>query len=319
MAWANPSGPMCTDAVVDPYSPLPARNTPSHPAPRARKRQAANGSGTRLHSYPPVKNRPAMCDDREDLLANLARFSPFYDWDYRNFRADIPLLKQLARDTGGPVLEAGCGTGRVLMQLATDARCAGIDICPEMLELARHNLATVPPAHQPLLLQADMADFRLMHPDFGLAVCASNSLMHLDGPEQQQSALSCLRRHLRADGLLVLDLFNPPVEQIVADDGALIQVDAWQGPNGVETTKWMSRTVDWVRQVQTTDILLSQLRPDGQHLETTVTFRLRFLWPHELELMLDAAGFDIVHLWGGYHREPLDEEADTVLCVARSR
>ena len=92
-----------------------------------------------------------MCDDREDLLANLARFSPFYDWDYRNFRADIPLLKQLARDTDGPILEAGCGTGRVLMALATDARCTGIDICPEMLELARHNLATVPPAHQPLL------------------------------------------------------------------------------------------------------------------------------------------------------------------------
>ena len=259
-----------------------------------------------------------MCDDREDLLANLARFSPFYDWDYRNFRADIPLLKQLARDTGGPILEAGCGTGRVLMALATDARCTGIDICPEMLELARHNLATVPPAHQPLLLQADMADFRLMHPDFGLAVCASNSLMHLDGPEQQQAALSCLRRHLRADGLLVLDLFNPPVEQLVADDGALIQVDAWHGPDGIETTKWMGRTVDWVRQVQTTDILLSQVSPDGRHLETTVTFKLRFLWPHELELMLDAAGFDVVHLWGGYHREPLDDEADTVLCVARA-
>ena len=260
-----------------------------------------------------------MCDNREDLLANLARFSPFYDWDYRNFRMDIPLLKQLARDTGGPVLEAGCGTGRVLLELAVDARCTGIDICPKMLELARHNLATVPPAHQPLLLQADMADFRLMHPDFGLAVCVSNSLMHLDGPEQQQSALSCLRRHLRADGLLVLDLFNPPVEQIVADDGALIQVDAWYGPDGIETTKWMGRTVDWVRQVQTTDILLSQVSADGQHLETTVTFRLRFLWPHELELMLDTAGFDIIHLWGGYHREPLDDKADTVLCVARAR
>lgn len=260
-----------------------------------------------------------MCDNREDLLANLARFSPFYDWDYRNFRADIPLLKQLARNTGGPILEAGCGTGRVLMELATDAHCTGIDICPEMLELAKHNLATVPPAHQPLLLQANMADFRLMRLDFGLAVCVSNSLMHLDGPEQQQSALSCLRRHLRADGLLVLDLFNPPVEQIVADDGALIQVDTWHGPDGIETTKWMRRIVDWVRQVQTTDILLSQVRPNGQHLETTVTFKLRFLWPHELELMLDAAGFDIVHLWGGYHREPLDDKANTVLCVARAR
>ena len=260
-----------------------------------------------------------MCGHREDLLANLARFSPFYDWDYRNFRADIPLLRQLARDTGGPVLEAGCGTGRVLMELATDAPCTGIDICPEMLERARHNLTAVPPAHQPRLVQADMADFRLRHRDFGLAVCASNSLMHLDDPKRQQSALSCLQHHLRAGGLLVLDLFNPPVAQIVADDGALIQVDTWHEPDGLETAKWMGRTVDWVRQVQTTDILLSQVSPDGQHLETIVTFELRFLWPRELEWMLDAAGFDIVHLWGGYNREPLDDEADTMLCVARAR
>ena len=243
-----------------------------------------------------------MCGNREDLLANLALFSPFYDWDYRKFRADIPLLRQLAQDTGGPLLEAGCGTGRVLMELATDTHCTGIDICPEMLAWARHNLAAVPPAHQPRLFQADMADFRLLHRDFGLAVCASNSLMHLDNPEQQHSALSCLHRHLRPGGLLMLDLFNPPVEQIVADDGALIQVDVWQEPGDIETTKWMGRTVDWVRQVQTTVILLSQVDPDGQHRETTVTFRLRFLWPHELELMLDAAGFDIVeiHMAHGY-------------------
>lgn len=271
------------------------------------------------HSNPPADNALAMYGDRKELLANLARFSPFYDWDYRNFRADLPLLQQLARDTGGPVLEAGCGTGRVLTALAEDARCTGIDICPEMLELAGHNLATLPPAQRPLLARADMADFHLDRRDFGLAVCASNSLMHLDDAEQQQSALSCLHRHLRAGGLLVLDLFNPPVEQIIADDGALIQVDAWQEPDGIETTKWMCRTVDWVHQVQTTDILLSQTSPDGQHLETTVTFRLRFLWPHELRMMLGAAGFEIVHLWGGYNREPLNDEADTILCLARAR
>ena len=271
------------------------------------------------HSNPPADNALAMCGDRKELLANLARFSSFYDWDYRNFRADLPLLQQLARDTGGPVLEAGCGTGRVLTALAEDACCTGIDICPEMLELARHNLAALPPAQRPLLVRADMADFHLDRRNFGLAVCASTSLMHLDDAEQQLSALSCLHRHLRAGGLLVLDLFNPPVEQIIADDGALIQVDAWQAPGGIETTKWMCRTVDWVHQVQTTDILLSQTSPDGQHLETTVTFRLRFLWPHELRMMLAAAGFEIVHLWGGYNREPLNDEADTILCLARAR
>ena len=271
------------------------------------------------HANPTAANALAMCGDRQELLNNLARFSPFYDWDYRNFRADIPLLRQLAQETGGPVLEAGCGTGRVLTALAEDACCTGIDICSEMLELARHNLAGVPSAHRPLLVRADMADFHLECRDFGLAVCASNSLMHLDDAEQQQSALSCLHRHLRAGGLLALDLFNPPVEQIVADAGALIQVDAWQGPDGIETTKWMCRTVDWVHQVQTTEILLSQVRPDGRHLETNVTFRLRFLWPHELRMMLDAAGFEITHWWGGYNREPLDNKADTILCLARAR
>ena len=257
--------------------------------------------------------------ERERLCTNLALFSPFYDWDYRNFKADIPLLRRLTSETGGPVLEVGCGTGRILAELADIAGTVGIDISPEMLAQARCKLANGQFQHKPKLVLADMADFHLGESRFGLVVCVSNSLMHLANPGHQLAALRCFKRHLRRDGLLVLDLFNPPVAQIVSDDGALIQVDSWCSADGQETTKWMRRTVDWIRQIQYTEIVLSVMAANGQDREVKVDFNLRFLWPHELRLMLAASGFELVHLWGGYNQEFLHDDSETLLCVARSR
>ena len=70
-------------------------------------------------------------------------FPSFYHAHHNAFRSDIPFWLDLARRQGSPILELGCGTGRVLIPLAEAGYTVyGLDIDPEMLEFC---LQQVPP------------------------------------------------------------------------------------------------------------------------------------------------------------------------------
>ncbi|MCB0092473.1 MAG: class I SAM-dependent methyltransferase, partial [Caldilineaceae bacterium] len=59
------------------------------------------------------------------------RFARFYDLDYREYEDDLPMVMELAQEVEGPLLELGCGTGRVLAPLAAAGhRITGLDLSP---------------------------------------------------------------------------------------------------------------------------------------------------------------------------------------------
>ena len=124
---------------------------------------------------------------------------------------DASLWSALAAVADGPVLELGCGTGRVLLPLARDGyEITGLDLSPEMLAFCREKLEgeSAETRDRVSLLAADMASFDLGR-DFGAIFCAFNSFHHLRTVEQQLACLERCRAHLAPGGLLVLDLFNP--------------------------------------------------------------------------------------------------------------
>src|SRR5262245_19324849 len=89
----------------------------------------------------------------------------FYDYfpDYQD-RQDIAFFVELAQQSGGPVLELGCGTGRVLIPTARACvTIVGLDASPSMLEIAREKLLqeTVEVKSRAQLVQGDMRDFDL--------------------------------------------------------------------------------------------------------------------------------------------------------------
>jgi SAM-dependent methyltransferase len=74
-------------------------------------------------------------------------------------RPDVDFFVEAAQAAGGPVLEVGCGTGRILIPTAR----AGLDLSPHMLGVCRHRLLDEPTAVQSRvrLHQADMRNFDL--------------------------------------------------------------------------------------------------------------------------------------------------------------
>jgi SAM-dependent methyltransferase len=249
------------------------------------------------------------------------RFARFYDGDYRNYQDDVLAILDLAHEVGGPVLELGCGTGRILLPLAeAGLEATGVDLSPALLELARAKLAAAALSRQVTLAQADLRTFDLAQKEFGLAVCTSNTLMHLTTPAGQMAALRNAYRHLRREGLLLIDLFNPDIPRLLAVQGVIELADRWRdAQSGAEIIKWSVRSLDLAAQLQETLFLYEELFDDGRVQRTACPFTLRFLWRNEAELMLQQAGFVVEGVWGDFDGGPYDNGSDHLILLALKR
>ncbi len=247
------------------------------------------------------------------------RFARFYDDDYRAYDDDLGLILELAEDAGGPVVELGCGTGRVLLPLA-DAGVAttGVDISPALLDVARAKLAAAGLAQRVTLVEADLRHPGLPEGAFALAICTSNTLMHLTDPGDQAAALHAACRLLRPGGLLMVDLFNPDIARLLEVNGLMELADRWRDDiSGAEVTKWSVRSVDIAEQLQETLFIYEETLPNGETRRTNCPFTLRFLWRNEGELMLRAAGFVVEDVWGEFDGTPYDGLSDHLIFIAR--
>ena len=263
-----------------------------------------------------------------------ARIARFYDADYRDYNADLALIADLVTDLHAsapaaqpglsspvPLLDLGCGTGRVLVPLArAGERITGVDDSAALLAMAREKLSAAGAATSERvdLVQADLLTVDLPRRDYALALCLSNTLMHLPTQAAQLAALRRAHHHLRDDGLLLLDLFNPDVARLVSAHGLMELADSWRDEDGSATVhKWVVRSVEWAVQQQETLFLYEEIFDDGRAQRTSFAFTLRFLWPAEISLLLRVAGFQIEALWGDFEGTPHDDGSEQIVLLAR--
>src|SRR5438034_2428288 len=130
---------------------------------------------------------------------------------------DIDFYRRLAGETGGPILDVGCGTGRVATALVADGHeVVGIDLSAPMLRLAeqRGGALSADAAARLSFHLADMTTLDLGR-DFALIVAPARVFQFMLTSAAQREALAALRTHLRPNGRLVLDLFDPLLDRVV--------------------------------------------------------------------------------------------------------
>lgn len=225
----------------------------------------------------------------------------------------------MAADADGPVVELGCGTGRVLLPLAdAGISAAGVDISPALLQVARNKLAAAGLAERVALVEADLRHPNLPEESFALAICTSNTLMHLTHAADQEAALRAALHLLRQGGLLMLDLFNPDPARLLEVNGLMELADRWADETtGTEVIKWSVRSVD-ITPADPGDAFLSyeETLPSGEVRRTNCPFVLRF-WRSEGELMFRAAGFVVEEVWGEFDGSPYDGLSDHLIFIPR--
>jgi SAM-dependent methyltransferase len=246
-------------------------------------------------------------DEYEGLLAQN------YDALYAVMRgpsSDAAYYRELAREIGGPVLELGCGTGRVLLPIAAlGIPGVGVDPSPAMLAVLRAKRP--PPTLE--LVEGRMETFDLGGRRFPLVTAPFRVFQHLLAVDAQLAALVNIRRHLAPGGAFAFDVFDPKLS-LLANPDDKEQVDATFVRDGVEIKRLARVRRDLANQILEVTFRFEP-EPSGAGGDTTV--RLRWFYRYEIEHLLARAGFTDLTVYGGFDRRPWAPERETVI-IARA-
>ncbi len=246
--------------------------------------------------------------------------SRYYDLENADFTEDLDFWLELAEEHGGPILELGCGTGRVLLNLVRRGyEVTGVDNAPEMLAHleAKLRAAPLPPrSPTPQLLNADMTSFTVAHPH-ALALMPFNTFMHLLTPQAQVATLTGIRRALVPGGVLVLDVVNPALAYTASEPGLTLERTFSDGPHTVQ--QFSAMTLDRTAQLARVTWLYDATAPDGSLARLTVPLTLRYTFPGEMHWLLEKCGFRLAHLYGDYDRAPLTDDSARMIVVAETQ
>lgn len=225
---------------------------------------------------------------------------------YRS-RPDVAFFVDAASKTDGPVLEVGCGTGRVLIPTArAGVDVVGLDLSPRMLTVCRRRLRDEPEAVQSRvrLVEADMRRFDLGQ-IFTLVTIPFRPFQHLLTVEDQLACLESIHRHLGDGGALILDIFNPSLDFLVnrAVGEEFDEEPEFTMPDGRRVVR-RHKTIahDRFSQISNFELIYYVTHPDGREERLAHPFQFRHLFRFEAEHLLARAGFVVEHLYAGYDK-----------------
>jgi len=237
-------------------------------------------------------------------------------------RQDIEFFCRKADQQGGPILELGCGTGRVLLALARAGhRIAGLDLSAAMLNQCRKKLQSESPGvrERVRLILGDMAEFDAGE-KFQLILIPFRPFQHLLSVEQQMGCLSCVRRHLAPQGQLILDVFHTDPRRM-SDPAFLEESSPYPEvalPDG-RRLRLSERIAGFHRAEQINDVEMfyNITHPDGRRERLVFAFRLRYFFRYEIEHLLARCGFVVKELFGNYDGQPLEADSPEMVFVSQ--
>ena len=240
-------------------------------------------------------------------------------------RSDVAFYVDEARRARGPVLEIGCGTGRVLLPVAraTEQAIVGLDGSARMLERCRAKLDTEPESvrRRVTLHEGDVRDFALGR-TFSLVTAPFRIMQHVVTIDDQLRCLAAVARHLEPGGRLVFDVFNPSFAAMLQDRSAeaedtpeLTLADGRRFRRAARVPR-----VRWVEQVSEVEIIWYVAdAPGAPSTRYVQAFDMRWYLPAELTHLLARAGFRVEAIYGNYDRSPLtDGSPDQVVCAVKT-
>lgn len=240
----------------------------------------------------------------DDLYADPS----LYDLEYADQADDVVYYARLAAMAGGPVLELGCGNGRVTLPIArTGTFVHGIDRAPDMLSDLARKVADEPDDVRRRVTWSE-GNFCAL-PDgrrYPLVLLPFNAIHHCTHHQDVLALLAGVRRHLLPGGQLALDLYLPDPTLYARDPEARYEPRDFIDPrSGSRLRSWESGWYDTLRQIHH----VRYIYRDATGVERTIGLDLRMFYPQEFRALLDWAGFDVVYEASDFDGAPVVEGA----------
>ena len=264
-------------------------------------------------------------------------YAPFYDWENARTlgRRDVPFWRRIALEAGGPVLELGCGTGRISVPLVrAGVSLVGIDRSEPMLARAARRAAALKKASYPLFspsaekrgttpfsriaphfVRGDIRVLPFALRAFSTVIAPYGVLQSLLADRDLAAALDSVARVIEPGGTFGLDLV-PDVPNW-REYSNRVQLRGPAG-RGVHLTLIESVRQDRARRLTTFEQRYVERR-NGWSTEHRFELTFRTLSVRRMTDRLDRAGFVVDHVLGDYRGRPWDERADVWIILAKKR
>jgi len=230
-------------------------------------------------------------------------------------RRDVDFYVEQAKAASGPVLELGCGTGRILVPIArAGGTIAGVDSSSQMLARCKEKLAAEAATVQArvTLQQRDIRDFAL-GAKYALIIAPFRVVQQLARIDDQLRFLVAVARHLAPTGRFIFDVFNPRFDALTSADGVEREdTPELRLPDG-RTLRRSARVarVRWIDQVSETELIYYV--GDKRYVQA---FDMRWYLAAELQHLLARGGFRVRAMYGDFGRGPLADGSPDIVTIA---
>jgi SAM-dependent methyltransferase len=238
---------------------------------------------------------------------------------------EIAFFRDVIDASGQPVLDAGCGAGRLLLPWVADGiDVDGADVSADMLEICRRKAEMR--GLRPRLFEQPMHALDVPRRYRTVIVCGAFGL----GTTQQQDADALRRLHdvLLPAGTLALDFETPwsDADQWIAwtpDRRRELPIPFGSGSGSLEDGSayrwsWTLDSVDPYDRLVVRHVRYELLEGDRVVQEEERELRERWHFPTELRLLLERAGFVDVRIEAGYEHRPPEADDRFAVMLART-
>lgn len=259
-----------------------------------------------------------MNKDELERLPSIFDDGDVYDLVGKDMPYGLDFFCDLAKAAQGPVLDVACGTGRILLPcLQAGVDIEGIDLFEPMLKTLQAKAAGM--NLEAAVHQSDMSAFSLPR-KFALVMIPFNAFIHNMSQETQIACLKCCLDHLLPGGQLAFDTFFPSLTIIGAQENTReLEGEIPHPETGLTIRMYDTRSFDRVAQTQHSINEIEILDAAGNVQEVHRSqVSSRYIYKHEMELLLRIAGFARWEIYGDFDHRPLTDENDAMIVTAWS-
>lgn len=240
----------------------------------------------------------------------------YYDLVHANQQEDIGLWLSFAGRTDRPVLEVGCGTGRISLGLARGGHdVTGIDPSPAMLGIARKR--SDDDALGVEFMEGAVTSVELPDNHFGFVLVPADVFLYCADGEEQLAWLRRLAAALHFSGQLALDLPGPALWLDPSTNGQPVMVYSAPLEEGGQLDVWQVHEDDLALQQRILRVSYERTSPEGELRRIQSVHTLRYLYRFEVEYLLHIAGLALLGVYGDYDLGPLSNESERMIVTAR--
>jgi SAM-dependent methyltransferase len=217
--------------------------------------------------------------------------------------------KWLPENKDSRILELCCGTGRLTLPIAHDGyNISGVDNSSSMLEQAK-----VKASKADLEVEFVEADIRTLDlPEkYDLIFIPFNSIHHLYQNEDLFQAFNVVKKHLKENGLFLLDCYNPNIHYII------------------EGEKEQKKIAEYITKDERKVLIKQKMRYENKSqinriewhyyindkFDSIQNLDMRLYFPQELDSYLEQNGFTIIHKFGSFKEEEFNNSSEKQIFV----